>query len=257
MVEKTEDVKLSNARVTRMEHSSQEPWWSHLVWAPSAGVLGFVVAAVFAGIFHLPRSIYLIPYAVLTSAFVYAYLCWSRVDVAKILRHHLTLGLVGAVFVGFFTVQTVLIQPASPPPEGLELAFDLTWLGIVYGALDALLLSVLPVFATWRAMEKKGWTKQWRGRIAGGAFALVISLVVIGLYHLGYPEFRGHEVLVIMVGVGIGSLFYLITGNPLTPVLGHIAMHIAAILHGMNTVSQLPPHYQAIVALIMVGVTLT
>jgi len=55
-----------------------------------------------------------------------------------------------------------------------------------------------------------------------------------------------------MVGVGIMSLVYLITGNPLTPVLGHIAMHIAAVLHGINSVSQLPPHYyQESIALIV------
>ena len=169
-----------------------------------------------------------------------------------VLHHHLIWGLVGAVFVGFFAVQTVLIQPASQPPQGLKLAFDLIWLGIMYGTLDGLLLSVLPVFATWRAMKIRGWTDHWRGRIASGGLALAISVLVIALYHLGYPEFRGYQVVMIMVGVGIMSLVYLITGNPLTPVLGHIAMHIAAVLHGINSVSQLPPHYyQESIALIV------
>lgn len=226
-----------------MGYSSEKTWRGHLVWALSAGALGFVIAAVFAGILRLPRNIYLVPYVLSVSFFLYAYVRWSRVDVIGVLRHHLILGMAGAVVVGFFTVQNVLMQPASPPPQGLELVFYLVWLGIVYGALDGLLLSVLPVFATWRAMEMKGWTKRWRGRIASGVFALAMSMLVILLYHLGYPEFRGPFVLMVMVGVGIMSLAYLITGNPLTPVLAHVAMHIASVLHGLNTVIQLPPHY--------------
>ncbi len=152
-------------------------------------------------------------------------------------------GLVGAAVISFFTVQTMLVQPASPPPQGLELGFDVVWLGIVYGAIDGLLLVVLPVFATLKAMEIKGWTKRWRGRIGGDALALAISLFVIAVYHLGYPELRGPEVVTIMLGVGVTALAYLITGNPLTPVHAHIAMHIAAVFHGLNTVAQLPPQY--------------
>jgi len=240
-----------------MKHSSGKPWWNHLAWALSAGLFGFVVAAVFAGVLQLPRNVYLIPYFLLVSILLYEYVRWSRVNVIEALRHHLVWGLVGAVVVGFFTVQTVLIQPASPPPQGVEFAFDLVWLGIVYGTMDGLLLSVLPVCATWRAMEIKGWTERWRGRIAIGAFALAISMIVILLYHLGYPECRGPQVLMITVGVSVMSLAYLITRNPLAPILAHVGMHIAAVLHGLNTVSQLPPHYyQQITAVAVITTSL-
>jgi hypothetical protein len=39
------------------------------------------------------------------------------------------------------------------------------------------------------------------------------------------------------------SLFYVLTTNPLSAVLSHIAMHVTAVLHGLNTAVQLPPHY--------------
>ncbi len=72
------------------------------------------------------------------------------------------------------------------------------------------------------------------------------------VYHLGYSEFHGSYVVMITAGVGIMSLAYLITGNPFTPLLAHIAIHIAAVLHGLNTVIQLPPYYyQQITAIIV------
>ena len=40
------------------------------------------------------------------------------------------------------------------------------------------------------------------------------------------------------------TLGYLLTNNPLTAILSHIAMHIAGVLHGPASVMQLPPHYQ-------------
>ncbi len=57
-------------------------------------------------------------------------------------------GLIAAVLAGAFVVANVWSQPASPMPQGLELVFDLLWLGVVYGTVDALLLNVFPVLAT-------------------------------------------------------------------------------------------------------------
>jgi hypothetical protein len=68
-------------------------------------------------------------------------------------------------------------------------------------------------------------------------------MLVIGLYHLGYPEFRSAYVLAIMAGVGFQSLFYLLTRSALAPLISHVAMHITAVLVGLQTFSQLPPHY--------------
>jgi len=76
-----------------------------------------------------------------------------------------------------------------------------------------------------------------------GKTCRIASLIVIGLYHLGYPEFRRPQVLLIIAGVGVQSLACLLTGSPLPAVAGHVAMHLAAVLHGMESVAQLPPHY--------------
>jgi hypothetical protein len=76
-----------------------------------------------------------------------------------------------------------------------------------------------------------------------GAVALAASLAVTAAYHLGYPEFRG----VVLAGPLIGNAgftpAYLATFNPIAPVIGHVAMHMAAVWFAFDTAGQLPPHY--------------
>ena len=221
----------------------ERPWQGHLLWLLAGAILGFVIAAVFAGLFRLPRPIYLIPFAVLVITFLYGYMRWSRIALAEFMYHRWGWGLVGGIIVGLFAIASVMRQPLSSTPKGVELVIDLIWLGVVYGAVDGFLLSVLPVFAVWEALTNLGWTGHWPGRIGAGLLALFASMVVIAVYHLGYPEFRGHQVMFPVFGVGVMSLAYLITGSPISAVISHIAMHITAVLCGLQTAMQLPPHY--------------
>jgi hypothetical protein len=222
---------------------TERVWWKHLLWVLAGAVLGFLVASVFAGLLHLPRSIYLIPYVLLVAAFLYGYVRWSKLAVGRCVRRRWGWGLLGGIIAGVFVVQSVLRQPSSSAPRALELVVDLSWLGIVYGAVDGLLLSVLPVLAVWEAMTTLGWTVRWPGRAGTGLLSLLASIIVVAAYHFGYPEFRGQQVMFPVFGVGVMSLAYIITGNPISAVISHVAMHMAAVLHGLQTVIQLPPHY--------------
>jgi hypothetical protein len=218
-------------------------WYIYLLWIVAGGALGFAVAAVFAGLLRLPRTLFLVPYVVLVSAFLYGYARWSEVDIWDLVVRHWPWGVVGAAIAGAFVVRNVLSQPAFPRPQGLELAFDLVWFGVIYGTLDALLLSIMPVLATWQAFSGLGWTGTWPGRLAAGAAAIVASLLVTAAYHLGYPEFRGPSVAAPVFGNGVISLGYLLTTNPIAAIASHVAMHVSAVLHGLETTAQLPPHY--------------
>jgi hypothetical protein len=121
---------------------------------------------------------------------------------------------------------------------------DIAWLGVVYGALDALFLSVLPVLAAWQAFSAIGWTQTLAGKVLVGAIALIASLLVTVIYHLGYPEYRVQGgVMGPSIGNGVMSLGYILTNNPISAVFSHIAMHIAGVFQGPATVMQLPPHY--------------
>jgi hypothetical protein len=215
-----------------------------LLWIPAAALLGFAIAALFADLLHLPRSIYLIPYVGLASLFLSAFLRWTGLSLAELFRHNWIWGVVGALLFGAFVVRNIFSQPASARAAGLPLAFDLLWSGVVYGLIDALLLSVLPVLATWQAFSVLGWTNHWPGKIAVGALALIASLFVTVCYHLGYPEYRvPGGVVGPTIGNGVMTLGYLLTTNPITAIFSHIAMHVAGVLHGPASVMQLPPHY--------------
>ena len=216
----------------------------NLAWIAAAACLGFAIAAVFSGIFHLPRSIYLIPYVGLTGLFFYAFTRWSGLPITNLIRHNWVWGVIGAILLGMFTVHNILSQPASPRAEGMNLAFDLLWVGVIYGLIDALLLSVLPVLATWGAFSALGWTVHWPGKILVGFIALLASLFVTVSYHLGYPECRvAGKLFGPTLGNGAMSLGYVLTNNPISAIFSHMAMHVAGVLQGPESILQLPPHY--------------
>ncbi len=216
----------------------------NLGWIFAAALLGFALTAICAGVLRLPRGTFLLVYLALAGPFLYGFVRWSNLSVGDLIRHNWAWGLATAVLVGAFMVCNILSQPASPHAPGWALALDLAWLGVVYGALDALFLSVLPVLATWQAFEAIGWTQTLGGKILVGAIALVASLLVTVAYHLGYPEYRvAGGVMGPSIGNGVMSLGYLLSNNPMSAVFSHIAMHIAGVLQGPATVMQLPPHY--------------
>lgn len=209
-------------------------------WIAGAGVLGAAVSAVFSGWLHLGRGFFLVPYLLATVAYLAVYARRSGVDVVAALRDRWAAGLVGALLSGTFVVWAVLRQPSSPVPA--DAALQIAWLGVAYGTADGLLLSVLPVAATWRALSVSGSEVPRGGRNRAGALALAASLAVTAAYHLGFVEFRGSALAGPLIGCGVMSLAYVVTRNPLAAVLSHVAMHVAAVLHGIDSTVQLPPH---------------
>ncbi len=223
---------------------AKKAWGSYLLWVAAAAVLGFAIAAIFAGSLHLPRAVYLIPYVVIVGLFFSAFLRWSNESIVDLLRHKWVWGLVAAVPLSMFTVGNILSQPASPHSEGLTLIIELLWVGVVYGLVDALLLSVLPTLATWKAFTVLGWTVHWWGKILVSVAAILLSLGVTLAYHLGYPECRvAGGLFGPILGNGAMTVGYVLSGNPIASMFSHMAMHIAGVLQGPASVLQLPPHY--------------
>jgi hypothetical protein len=227
------------------------PWWSHLIWLLALTAGSFLVSWLFTDLFRLARSVYVGILAGVTAAFLYGYLSWINMDWRVFLSHQWIWGLVGAVIAGPLLIvlvaqvarrsQSPVLTPA-PRPKGLRLVGALVWEGIVYGTAEGLLLSVLPVLMIWQTFSALGWTQSWAGAILMGMIALVASLIVIVVHHLGYREFRGPLVAGAAMTCGILSVAYLLTVNPLAAVGGHIIMHTGAILRG----TELPPHQEKV-----------
>lgn len=213
------------------------------IWIVAASLLGAGVAGFFAGRLRLPRNPYLFFFLPPAAALIFAFFYLNEMDFAALFTRNLGWGLVGAAVVTVLVVKNVLSQPSSPRRSGAGLLLDVLWPGLAYGVVDAMLLSVLPVLAVLSAFSGAGWAGGWAGQLALGALALLASLVVAAIYHLGYPEFRGPAVLGAVVGNGVMSLAFILTSNPLAALLPHAIMHVAAIVHGRDTTYQLPPHY--------------
>lgn len=221
----------------------QHQWMAYAGWVGAAALLSFGVSFIFSGLLEIPRNWFLVAYFATAIPFLYVYFRWTGIDIPAAIKHHWVIGLIGAAAIGAFVVFRMLQEDASPRPEGLTLAFDILWLGVIYGAVDALLLSVLPVSAVWLALKSLDKTSTWPQKMVAGVVAMLASIAVTVAYHVGYTEYHGADMVNPVIGNSLFSLGFLLTANPLTAVIAHIIMHIASVFHGIDTTVTLPPHY--------------
>lgn len=167
----------------------------------------------------------------------------TTIDFFKALQHNWYWGILGAVIAGAFMLKNVFSQPSSPRSKGSTLLLDILWPGLLYGMMDSILLSVIPVMALRLALFDSFWNDNWFGEIIFGGLALLASLLVTTAYHWGFSEFRGKRILWPNIGNGVLTIAYLLTMNPLAAIIPHMAMHVAAMIHGKDTTEQVPPHY--------------
>lgn len=211
-------------------------------WVLCAALTGFASAITFSSWLHWPRDRFVLGHTVAVGLLLIAFVRGTGVGPALQLQRRWPAGLLGGLAFGAILARGVVGQPSSARPEGPALVQALLWLGIVYGGADALLLSVVPVAVVYgtRGIEKM---RDGRARMRWAGVALLASLGVAGTYHLGFAEFRGPSLVHPLIGNGIITLSYLLTGSPVAPILAHVIMHAAAVFHGMETTTQLPPHY--------------
>jgi hypothetical protein len=208
-------------------------------WILLFAAVGFGISALFSGELRLARDLLVLVYLVGVGGVLIGFLRRHQDTFARHLRRQWAVGLLAGLIVGTFLASTVARQPGSPPPKGVYLVWSLAWLGLIYGLVDALLLNVLPVMV----LEHASTTSTRLGRMRFAAIAFAASMLVSGAYHLGYREFRGAQLVQPLIGNAVMTASYLLTGNAAAPLLSHVIMHGAAVLHGVNTTVQLPPHY--------------
>lgn len=204
----------------------------------------FIVAAAAVGaaaswlgtdVLRLPRSAFVALYAPAALALVVAYARTYRVHPREELRKRPTVTVIATALATVAGVASVLRQSGALRAEGLTLVLELAGYGLLYGAVDALLLTVLPMHSALAVMRD-------RSAAARTAVALAATVFVYAAYHLGFPEFRGPSLLGPLASAVILGVAYLASRNPLAPLVAHVAMHVAAVLHGPAGTLQLPPH---------------
>ena len=213
---------------------------STAVWIIAAAAIGFASSAVFSSLLRLERAPFVFAYALAVGAFGATYLRLARVDPVAECRRRPLLGMLAGLALGLVLLLGVAGQPGGPAPRGTALVAALGWYAGVYGVADAMLLTVIPVLAVRgdASASGTGWRGAWRG-----VAAMAASLLVTALYHFGFEEFRGMTLIQPLIGNAIVTAGYLMTRNPMTPLLAHVIMHGAAVVHGMESTAQLPPHY--------------
>lgn len=212
-----------------------------MTWTFLAALVGFVTSFVLSSVLGLGRAVFVAGHAVVVMVFVAVFVHTHGFSLRRQFERRWVPGVIGGLLLGVLLVRQVVNQPGSTAPEGVGLAGALVWYGIVYGVVDALLLSVIPVLSLY-GMRPAEEFQQPGARLNWGVIALAGSALVAAAYHLGFAEFRGASVLAPVIGNTIITLGYLLTGSPLAAVVAHVLMHAAAVLHGMDTVAQLPPH---------------
>ncbi|GAB2756427.1 hypothetical protein GCM10027020_05680 [Nocardioides salsibiostraticola] len=214
-----------------------------LRWLALGLVLGFLVPFVFADVLDLSRDLYYGIYAAFVLTF---FALWARAtdqQVGTMLRRRWPLAVtLGVVFAGVLAVVVIRTDAATARPEGLELAWALLWRGVMYGAMDALLLSVFPILAVFAAASGSRLRTHLIGQVAVVAAAMLASLVMTATYHVGYSDFRSDKVVKPLIGNVMWSVPTLVTLNPIGSVISHTALHVTAVLHNPDTDTFLPPH---------------
>jgi hypothetical protein len=167
------------------------------------------------------------------------YYSWSGADPISQIAINWYWAILAIAVASLIAIRNVVSQPSSERRNGARFALDLLWPGLAYGLADGLVLSVLPALAIQNAFSAQVGLAE---KIGIGGLAFAGSLFVTFFYHIGYPEFRNRNVLWTLLGNGIFTVAFLITGNPLAAVVPHIAMHVASVIHGPETTVQLPPH---------------
>jgi hypothetical protein len=211
-------------------------------WIAGGLAFGFLVPFLFADLAEIPRDLYYAIYAVAVVGFLAAWLRATDQRLGEMLRRH-WIGAValGVICAGVMAAIVVGAEDATPRPGGAELAGAVLWRGVIYGVIDGLLLSAFPILAVFAAFAGTRLRTRWQGKLAVGALALLASLAMTAVYHLGYSQFRSSDLRSPLVGDVVWSAPTLITLNPIGSPIAHVGLHTSAVLHSYDTDLFLPP----------------
>jgi hypothetical protein len=217
--------------------------WIHLVWFAGGAGLGFATPYIFTSILDFQHDWYYLVYFAVTLGFLSAYAGVMQIDVPELFQRSWKWSVVIGIPVSAFLVLGVLSRDATDGPEGPYAVFEVVWRGLAYGVVDALFLTAFPGAVAFALLRR-----DLAGIGRRSLFALValpLVLVITGVYHLGYEQFRDDGIGGPEFGNAIISIPMLATANPIGSVVAHASMHITADIHVYETDLYLPPQTEA------------
>lgn len=219
--------------------SATASWTGCLIWLLVLMIAAFMVSWLVADRLRANQMTYVGVLTLMTAGFTVGYVAWADVDIQDFLVDKWLWGLAVGVLAGTIPAFAMARMTATAPAEhGARRAARVAWDGVVYAISEGLLLSTLPALMAWQMLHVLGWSGT-AGTVLRIVLPLLASIAVIITHHLGYPEFRNpREMSLAVVGCGLLTVGFLITGNILTAPVGHVLMHTAGVLHG----TELPPH---------------
>lgn len=204
-------------------------------------VAAFLVTWVLTDLLRIPRAPYIPILLFVALGLGAVYLAWSGTSASDLFSSGVGWGLAAGLIAAAVALPLVQRLPAHPHTGGTRLVGLLLWEGLVYGVAEAVLLATLPVLAMWQVCVDLGWTDGGWAKIGSGALAILGSLLVILVHHLGYAEFRTEAgrpgLLGALVVCGLQAIAFLATGSVLAPIVAHIVLHSQLLIRG----AELPP----------------
>jgi hypothetical protein len=216
-------------------------WQAALIGYLTVMIAAFLVTWVVTDLFNVRRTIYVGVLALLVIGLGGWYTAFSAMTLGDAVGSNAMWGLVAGLGVAVLATPVIRRLPQRDAPAGLERAELFAWEDVIYGAAEALLLAVYPVITLWHAVTAAGWTDTGVGKVPAGMVAIVGSLLVILVHHLGYAQFRTRAARRMLAGAvfvcGLQALAFLVTGALIAPIVAHIILHIELTMRG----NELPP----------------
>jgi hypothetical protein len=215
----------------------------HWAWLAGGIAFAFFVPFLLADTVGLNRDLY---YGLYGASVLGLFSLWARgtgYDVmAALERRWLWAVGLGLAVAGLMSLLVLRTEAATTRPDGLELVGAVVWRGLLYGAIDGLLLSSFPILVVFAAMAGSRLNERFRGKVVIAVVAMTASLAMTASYHAGYSDFRSEKIGKPLTGDLVWSLPTLATLNPIGAPIAHAGMHTTAVLHSYETDTYLPPH---------------
>src|SRR6185503_5401386 len=221
--------------------SASRPRLQQAAWFVGVSATAFLVPLVFSSWLALHHDVYYLVYFMVAVAVLGAYFWANGINLTEMMTNNwqLSIGL-GVPAAAFVTWSVFARIDATPHPSGGYFVFEIVWRGMVYGVVDALLLSAFPGLIARELMQRKV-AGAWR-RISYGALTLTLVMIITAIYHAGYKDLQTVRGIVQPeIGNSIISVPVIASANPVGSVLAHLSMHLAAVTHSYESKDRLPP----------------